>query len=175
MGFEKRVRVSVRGDKGQLVNTVESSKHPGTKGAIMDNKRCEITVALFGDTSDCSSIPDTVALLSPQYFVEAYALRNAYCEGDDWQFPLVLRFEESDVVVDLPPNESTPPIKESSLDECLSIKNAIAGGKSRSACPYLARIKSLDCCSGERLTAIYYLADSNSVMLTTENHAIRIC
>ena len=93
------MRVSVRGDKGQRSNTVESSKHPGTKGAIVYNKRCEITVALYGDTSDCSSIPDEAEPVSPQYFVEAYAVRDAFLKEECWLFPMLLRFEEFDVSV----------------------------------------------------------------------------
>ena len=59
----------------------------------MDNKRCEITVALYGDTSDCSSIPDVIAPPSPQYFVEAYATRDAFDEASGWHYPVILRFE----------------------------------------------------------------------------------
>ncbi|CAK7017839.1 MAG: hypothetical protein PEGG_00728 [Paraeggerthella hongkongensis] len=65
----------------------------------MNNKRCEITIALYGDTSDNSSLPGASPLPFPQYFVGAYAMRDACCEEDGWHFPLTLRFEKIGILV----------------------------------------------------------------------------
>ena len=166
--------MSVRGDKGRRFNAVESSERPGTKGAIMDNKRCEITVALYGDTSDTASVPDVVALASPQYFVGAYALRDAHDEESGWHYPVVLRFEEADIVVDASHNEPVFLIKKCDTDACSMIKNILAAEKTSSSCPYLSHIELLDCCTGEQSITFQYSTDDNSVLLATENHAIRI-
>ena len=173
MGFEKRVRVSVCGDKGQQVSAVESSKHPGTKGAIMDNKRCEITVALYGDTSDCSSIPDVIAPPSPQYFVEAYATRDAFDEASGWHYPVILRFEECDILVERVASRMR-------VRKCLGDARKLIGGvsanvKSCSESPYYSRVEIAGICAGETYISISNSQESGEhISLFLEEHAIII-
>ena len=173
MGFEKRVRVSVRGDKGQRSNTVESSKHPGTKGAIVYNKRCEITVALYGDTSDCSSIPDAIAPPSPQYFVEAYATRDAFDEASGWHYPVILRFEECDILVERVASRMR-------VRKCLGDARKLIGGvsanvKSCSESPYYSRVEIAGICAGETYISLSNSQESGEhISLFLEEHAIII-
>lgn len=98
--------MSVCRDKDLHHNAVESSKRLGAKGAIMDNTRCEMSVALYGDTSDCSPEPYEIELELPRYFAEAYAVRDAFLEEDCWYFPVLLRFEEFNISVTYNPESN---------------------------------------------------------------------
>ena len=139
----------------------------------MDNKRCEITVALYGDTSDSSSVPD-VAGTSSQYFIEAYAVRDAHDEESGWHYPVILRFADTDFVISWPGRKSDPAIDKNDGDARLLVKNDLESDKANLGCFYLARIELFDCCHGEQLTALRYSIDGRSIQMTTEGHAICI-
>lgn len=139
----------------------------------MDNKRCEITVALYGDTSDCSTVPDAITLASPQYFVEALALRDAHNEESGWRYPVILRFEECDVFIEY---------NAASLQACTYPGDAYEFAKSRYTASgnlertfYLSRVEAANVCAGEFFIGLENSSDrEDGLSLYLENHIVVI-
>lgn len=141
----------------------------------MNNKRCEITVALYGDTSDCSTVPDAKDLPLYQYFVAAYAMRDAYYEENGWHFPVILRFEETDILVEKATHETAVQIQ---VCETGAHSLKIDGHETSfctDACPYISRVNSLDEFAGKRLHSLA-LSEVNggSLVIILDESSIRI-
>lgn len=139
----------------------------------MDNKRCEITVALYGDTSDCFSVPDVVALASPQYYVGAYAMRDANDEESGWYYPVILRFDECDVLIEKDALGVGAKIYPG--DACNFVRRAGGNDNMDSGSLYLSRVGITSNCVGERYASLDNFRGPNSCLsLYLEAHLIRI-
>lgn len=138
----------------------------------MDNKRCEITVALYGDTSDSSTVPDAITLAPPQYFVEAYALRDAHDERSEWHYPVILRFEECDILVERVALGVIA--RKYPGDARKFIGDAYANEEDGRKSPYFSRVAIAGMCAGESPVLIATNNERGTLTLFLETHCIRI-